>query len=197
MKPRLNLHQKRNPRNNITWLRINDPMSYKASILLGRITKVKGYEGAVTIKLEKSFTDKIPDLKSVFLEIEGKPVPFIIAESDYMGNSILKIKFKGYDSIKKINEFTGCSVFLASGNGIKSDNSDLSGLIGFQVISADQSLAGFITKIIDNPGQLLLNVEMETGKQLLVPLHEDLIVRINKKKKLIIMDLPEGLIEIN
>ena len=54
-------------------------MAYKNDILLGRITKVSGYEGAVTVKLEKIFTENIPQMESVFLEIEGRPVPFFIS----------------------------------------------------------------------------------------------------------------------
>ncbi len=60
-------------------------MAYNANILLGRISKVHGFEGAVTVKLEKNLIENIPDMESVFLEIEGKPVPFFIEESDYPG----------------------------------------------------------------------------------------------------------------
>jgi 16S rRNA processing protein RimM len=172
-------------------------MSYKTSILLGRIIKVKNNEGVVTIRLEKSSTDKIPGMKSVFLEIEGKAVPFIISGTVTPGEGILKLKFDGYDTIEKIHEFNGCRVFLNPGERLTSRNNDLSSLTGFHITTADKSLAGFITDIIDNPGQLLINVETKTGEQLLIPLHEDLIVRIDQRKKLIIMDLPEGLTEIN
>ena len=76
-------------------------MAYKSNILLGRITKVSGYEGAVTVKLEKIFTENIPQMESVFLEIEGRPVPFFISDSEYSGADILKLRFEGYDSIEK------------------------------------------------------------------------------------------------
>jgi 16S rRNA processing protein RimM len=172
-------------------------MSYKTGILLGHIIKVKDNKGAVTIRLEKPSTDKIQGMKSVFLEIEGKPVPFIISGTITSGEGILKLKFEGYDTIEKIHEFNGCRVFLNSGKKLTSGNNDLISLIGFHITTADKSLAGFITDIIDNPGQLLINVETKTGEQLLIPLHEDLIVSIDQRKKLIIMDLPEGLTGIN
>ena len=96
-------------------IRIIDPMAYKNEILLGRITKVSGYEGAVAIKLEKFFTENIPSMESVFLEIEGRPVPFFIADIDYSGADILKLQFEGYDSSERVSEFVGCRVFLTSG----------------------------------------------------------------------------------
>ena len=76
-------------------------MAYKSNILLGRITKVSGYEGAVAVKLEKIFTENIPQMESVFLEIEGRPVPFFISDIEYSGADILKLSFEGYDSLKK------------------------------------------------------------------------------------------------
>jgi ribosomal 30S subunit maturation factor RimM len=42
-----------------------------------------------------------------------------------------------------------------------------------------------------------MNVRIEKDKEILIPLHEDLIIRIDNKKKIIKMDLPQGLMEIN
>ena len=88
------------------------PMAYNSNILLGRIIKVSGYEGAVAVKLEKEFTENIPQMESVFLEIEGRPVPFFISDSEYSGADILKLKFEGYESVDKdqgIHQDAGCS----------------------------------------------------------------------------------------
>jgi 16S rRNA processing protein RimM len=63
--------------------------------------------------------------------------------------------------------------------------------------SRGDRLLGEVTNIIENPGQILLILKSPEGKEILIPFHEDFIVSINKKKKLIEMDLPEGLTEIN
>ncbi|MCX6334341.1 MAG: ribosome maturation factor RimM [Bacteroidia bacterium] len=171
-------------------------MAYNANILLGRISKVHGYEGAVTVKLEKTFIENIPYMESVFLEIEGKPVPFFIDESEYPGSDILRLKFEGYGTFEKVNEFTGCRVFLTTGE--KEHTS--AGVMSFQnykVILPDNNLVGTISDIIENPGQWLLNISTPDKKEILIPFHEDLIRSIDKRKKVIIMDLPEGLLEIN
>ena len=78
-------------------------MAYRSNILLGRITKLSGYEGAVAVKLEKIFTENIPEMESVFLEIEGRPVPFFISGIEYTGADILKLSFEGYNSIEKVS----------------------------------------------------------------------------------------------
>jgi len=171
-------------------------MAYDANILLGRISKVHGFEGAVTVILEKTFIKNIPEMESVFLEIEGKPVPFFIKESDYPGGDILRLIFDGYDTFEKVNEFAGCRVFLTKGDK-KRSGSDVKTFFNYKVCLPDNSLIGTIRELFENPGQWLLEIKTPAGKELLIPFHEDLIVSIDKRKKIIIMNLPEGLTDLN
>jgi 16S rRNA processing protein RimM len=172
-------------------------VAYNVHILLGRILKADGFDGSVTIKLEEAFREKIPEMESVFLEIDGKPVPFFISESESAVNDILRLKFNGYDSIEKINEFVGCRVYLTTPGTGKSKVLNSSGFTGYSVFLPGNRLLGEVTDIIENPGQILLILKSPAGKEILVPFHEDFIISVNKRKKLIEMDLPEGLTEIN
>jgi 16S rRNA processing protein RimM len=173
-------------------------MAYKNNILLGRITKVSGYEGAVAVKVEKIFTENIPQMESVFLEIEGRPVPFFISELEYSGADILKLWFEGYDSAEKISEFVGCRIFLTNEVADeKNQKPDSQLLIGYQVYTRESILLGPISDIISNNGQWLLNIVYMNKKNVLIPFHEDLIISIDKRKKLVIMDVPDGLLELN
>jgi 16S rRNA processing protein RimM len=171
-------------------------VAYNADILLGRILKARGFDGTVTVKLEEAFFEKIPELESVFLEIDGKPVPFFIAESESSGADLLWLKFDGYDSLEKIIGFIGCNIFLTAGEISKSVFKS-SRLTGFTVFLPQKILLGTVNDIIENPGQVLLVLESAEGKELLIPLHEDFIISVDKRKKQIVMDLPEGLTEIN
>jgi 16S rRNA processing protein RimM len=172
-------------------------MAYKSNILLGRITKVSGYEGAVTVKLEKKYSENIPLMESVFLEIEGRPVPFFISDSEYSGADILKLSFEGYTSIEKVSEFTGCNVFLTTGVPDNNQEEDIRSLTGYKVFMQDEKLLGSIKEVIQNPGQLLLNIISTENNEILIPFHEHFIVSIDKKKRIIVMNIPEGLTEIN
>ena len=170
-------------------------MAYKCDILLGRITKASGYEGAVAVKLEKIFTENIPQMESVFLEIEGRPVPFFISESEYSGADVLKLWFEGYDSNEKISEFIGCRIFLTS--VIASDKLKEEGIIGYKVFEQDGQLLGSISRVAPNNGQWLITVVSENRKEILIPFHEHFIVSIDKGNNSVIMNIPEGLKDIN
>ncbi|MBN2632313.1 MAG: 16S rRNA processing protein RimM [Bacteroidales bacterium] len=171
-------------------------MGYNATILLGRISKIHGFEGAVTVKLERTFVEKIPEMESVFIEFEGKPVPFFIEDHEYRGGDILRLKFSGYDSFDRVREFAGCRIFLTSGKAPGKEK-DTGSIKGFKIMLSDGTLTGTITRIIENPGQLLLELSAADNKAILIPFHDDLIISTDIKKKIIVMDLPEGLTEIN
>jgi 16S rRNA processing protein RimM len=66
--------------------------------------------------------------------------------------------------------------------------------LGYTVVEAGKEL-GKILEIIEQPHQLLCRLEIE-GKEVLIPLHEDTILKVDKKKQQVIVELPEGLLEI-
>ena len=172
-------------------------MAYNREILLGRITKIHSYDGSVTVRLEKAFIENITEMESVFLEIEGRLVPFFISRYDYSGAEIIKLTFEDYDSSEKIREFQGVRVFLTTTGNIKSLSPDNTDVKGYKIILQDKTLVGTIKDIIHNPGQSLLSVLSVNGKEILIPFHEDFIASIDTGKKILTMSLPEGLIEIN
>ncbi len=193
----LKRHLTKRPGNNSSCVRIIDPMAYRENILLGRIIKASGYKGAVSVKLERIFTENIPDMESVFLEVEGRPVPFFISDFEYNGGDIIKLTFEGYESPDKISEFTGCDVFLTTDTKGQETNEDRGSLDGYMVILPAGNLLGTVIEMIFNSGQWLLNIESPGKKEILVPFHEDLVLSIDHSKMHIIMEIPEGLSEIN
>jgi 16S rRNA processing protein RimM len=172
-------------------------MTYRYNILLGKVSRINGYDGSVTVKLEKFFLDNIPEIESVFLEINNKPVPFFISFSEYSGGDILKLKFDGYESFEKVSEFTGCNVFLTTINEEETQADKPDNILGFKIISGDKNLIGTVKEIIQNPGQDLLKIISPEKKEILIPFHEDLIAGFDEKEKTIMVELPEGLTDLN
>ncbi len=173
-------------------------MAYNAEIQLGRILKVYGNDGSVTVKLERQFIENIPEVESVFIITEGRPVPFFLSEVFYNGGESAIVRFDTYDSIEKVREFCGCSIFLTSvPDDIATDLPAASHVVGFTVVLPDRSIAGTISSIIENPAQWLLVVTSPEGKEILIPFHEDLVKKVNRRSRIIVMDIPEGLTGIN
>jgi 16S rRNA processing protein RimM len=172
-------------------------VAYIANISLGRILKIQGYDGTLTVKLEKDFIENIPGMESVFLEIEGKPVPFFISSSVYEGGDILKLKLDGYGSYEKVSGFAGCGIFLTSGCEKTGTSSGNENITGFRVVLRDKTIIGDVEEIIKNPGHDLMKIISPDRKEILIPFHRDFIVRFDEKKKIITVQLPEGLLDLN
>jgi len=172
-------------------------MDSDPKILLGKIIKSCGFNGEVTVRLEKAFEKKFPEMESVFLEIEGKQVPFFVSSSEMIDNTLARFAFEGYDSFEKIKEFIGCRVFLVSDSGEEFLENDLSHLKGYRIRTLHDELLGTVQEIIENPGQILLSVLPPEGNNILVPLHEDFIVNVDHRRRVITMDLPDGLTDLN
>lgn len=172
-------------------------MAQTRNILLGKIIKIHGFEGAVAVRLEKNFSENIPMMEPVFLEIDGRPVPFFIDYFEKINSEKAILKFQDYGTIEKIKEFTGCNIFFQSGTAPDDHDNDQIDLMGFKIVSGEGNPVGDVVEIIKNPSQWLLKAARKDGGVTLVPLHEDLIIRIDEKLKTIVMNLPEGLEGIN
>jgi 16S rRNA processing protein RimM len=172
-------------------------MACEKHILLGIIKKIHGYKGAVTVKIAKIFSENIPGIESVFLEIDGKPVPFFIDFFEQIGPEKIRLRFEGYDTSAKIKEFVGCKIFFTKSSHDEMESDDLQRLAGYKVVTMDNIPIGKIKEIIKNPGQLLLNISGKSGKIILIPLHEDLVSEVMPDKKIIVMDIPEGITDLN
>ncbi len=172
-------------------------MASHNKILLGTIVKIHGYDGTVIVKSEQRFVEGIKDMESVFIETDGKPVPFFISSAELYGDETIKMKFSGYESYEKISEFNGCRVFLTTEEEESNSAGDISRLLGFKVLLKNRKPVGTITGIINNSFQDILKITSPENQEILVPFHPDLITRIDEVKKKLFADLPGGLTEIN
>ena len=167
-------------------------------ILLGKIIKTHGYNGAVVIALEGDFSEKVKEMESVFVEVDGKPVPFFFAETTVSSPSTLISTFDYYTSDAQVREFIGCRVY----SEIQlSELSDISGLpasyVGYQVKNTDGSVVGKVSKVVSYPMQVMFEIESSNADPVLIPFNPEWIENEDRSKKLLILRLPQGLESIN
>ncbi|HKL66359.1 MAG TPA: ribosome maturation factor RimM [Bacteroidales bacterium] len=174
------------------------PVNDTELIPLGKIAKVHGYSGAVILKPGDDFSDELQEMEWIFIETDGKPVPFFVSSIKTHSSGNIILKFDGYDSSEKVREFTGCRVLKKESN-MKTDSSlpHQEILTGYKLLKPDNEPVGIVKKVMTLPMQYMLVLENEDGDELLVPLNEEWIMDINKEEKVIIMDLPGGILEVN
>ncbi len=160
---------------------------------IGRITKTYGFEGAVIVRNEGGITRVPKQGEPVFVVIDGIPVPFFTREAWSPSPGTLVISFDDYLTDKSVIGFKGCEVRTVREDNIKSDPNSLE---GYTIIDKQSGFRGVIARVIENPGQMIAAVTAPEG-EILIPMHKDLIISVDKKRKMIEMSLPSGLTGIN
>ncbi|MBN1790118.1 MAG: hypothetical protein JW830_06465 [Bacteroidales bacterium] len=166
-------------------------------ILLGTLTKPHGTKGLALIRLKDLKAEDIKKGGSVFVEIDGLLVPFFMESFQERSADSIILKLEGIQSETGLKELTGSNVYVLASQ-IKRKRKMLSGipqLSGYRVKDLHTGFtgtAGEITGMASNP---LLQVYHE-GHEYLVPVHEDIILEINDKERMIVIEAPEGLFDL-
>ena len=167
-------------------------------ILLGRIIKAHGFNGAVVIALEDNFSDKIEMMESVFVESDGRPVPFFIESAYPTGTASAIVEFRFYDSDSSIAEFIGSRVLVPGKSSPDRDRGSIPmDLVGFTIISDEGIEAGVVISILSLPMQVMLEIESAGSERILVPYHVDMVIDLDSKRRQLILRIPDGLLTLN
>ena len=68
-------------------------------------------------------------------------------------------------------------------------------VIDFKIYNSKKEFIGSIEEIIEIPNNTIIQTTVE-GKEVLIPFNEKTLIKINKKKKEMTIDIPDGLIEL-
>lgn len=166
---------------------------------VGFIQKPHGIHGELVIRFQEEYYETLEECPALFLEIDNLLVPYFISEDGLRfksGESVIT-RLDWVDSDKKAKDLCGLSVYVGQDDVIVSDE-ELSPheLVGFQLFDETIGLIGEINDVHDYAGNLLLSVDYQ-GKEALVPLNEDLIVRIDEELREIELQIPEGLFDLD
>ena len=164
---------------------------------LGTISKTRGAAGSVVLKLDNTISERFYEMESVFLKIEGLLVPFFINVAEPLDQKNILLNFDSVSTENQCKELIGCKVYTDFSDVIIPDKktSHYNYLIGFTLWDHKYGNVGKIGEILFYPDNPVFQI-MQDQKEIIVPLHEDLIVEIDSQKKRIKVNLPEGLLEI-
>lgn len=162
---------------------------------IGLIKKPHGLKGDVNFSLEGGFT--LEEVPALFLEIDGQLVPHFIESCSENGEKVT-IKFEDINSIDDAKQIGGKKVFLQKSVRPKLPKGKYydDEIIGFAVSDETSGLLGTLEEIITAGANRLLVIKKES-KEVLIPENGPFIKEIQKDKKIILVNLPEGFLDMN
>lgn len=122
-------------------------------------------------------------------------LPYFIEETSIKNETQVYIKLEGVNTREAAQELTARPVWLPEAQFKKyvAKTAPVS-LLGYHLIDRGQDL-GEVLEVIEQPFQLLCRIDWK-GKEALIPVHENFLQKIDPRKKQVILELPDGLLEI-
>ncbi len=171
-------------------------MFLKDHFYLGKIVKKHSFKGEVIAQIEADFIEIISTLESVWIEESNQLIPFFIDKISQKKPLLFRFHLEDVNTEHEAKKLIGKSLYIPKSELPEYENYfSLKELQGFIVVDNIYGNIGAITYIDDNTTQVILEVKYGE-KKILIPYHNDFIVKIDAKNQELHLSLPEGLLDL-
>lgn len=165
---------------------------------LGYVVKTHGLHGELSIMLDVDFPDAYQNLESVFVATSGSDtlVPFFVEHTAVRQNKAL-IKFEEIDTIEEAETLLKARLYLPLERlpSLEDDQFYYHEIIGYTVEDQQQGTLGTVRDVYESTGQDMIVMQYRE-KEVLIPINDDIVPRVDKKQSIVYVALPEGLLDI-
>jgi 16S rRNA processing protein RimM len=165
---------------------------------IGKLGKIFGLDLQLRVHvltgMEELWDAHIQNNQAIYVGIDGFKIPFFVATFDD-GKEL--VQFKKVDSESLIKEMSGCDIFIEQTEELKQRVVDVDALITLEIFDANTNqLIGIIDRIEEYPAHPMAII-VRDGEEIMIPIVEDWIVEIQEEQRRIVMELPEGLVDLS
>src|SRR5690606_12574855 len=164
---------------------------------LGKIVKKYSFKGEVLVKLDTDEPEIYENMESVFIALGNNLVPFFIEECSFHKSDLIRLKLEDVTSEADADLLIKSELYLPLGflPKLTGNKFYFHEIIGFVMEDINQGKLGVIKGINDSTAQALFEIDKD-GKEILIPVNDDFIVKVDRDTKKIIVDTPEGLVDL-
>ena len=159
---------------------------------IAQVLKSYGTEGEVIISFYSNDHKNINKKEAIFIFFDGLSVPFFISAIQNKGTNKAQVKFEFIDSLEAAEELVSKKLHIPAEKLGASDTNDEStkyGLLGYTLVDQNNNTIGIIKDIHNYSGNVCLIVD-----EYLIPFHKEIIIKKDTKSRILILNIPEGLI---
>ena len=140
--------------------------------------------------------DEIEELNYFLLDINDKLIPYFVENITFHSNKSF-VLFQDLKTLEAANQLVGISAYLPLDLLPEKDGNDFYSheVVDFLVIDEEKGELGKVQEIIEYPTQSLIQIVIN-GKEVLIPIHDDIIQDVNREEKKIYIKAPNGLIDM-
>jgi 16S rRNA processing protein RimM len=163
---------------------------------IGRFVATFGLKGELVLLHTLGKKTSLKGLTALFIEEKKESfIPWFVESTKIKNEEELYVKLEGINTREQAVKLAQKQVWLPEADFKKfSSKSSPISFLGYEIVENDKVL-GKVLEVIEQPHQVLCRIDLN-GKEAFIPLHEETIRKIDKKKGQVVVDLPEGLLEI-
>ena len=167
-------------------------------ISVARIARPQGNRGEVIADLHTDFPERFAALSTALIKCANGEIITLKLEGSRLYKGRVVLKFTGYDDIDMAEQLRAAHVCVTREQLVKlpDDTWYDFDLIDCEVTTTDGSRIGRVTAVEHYGAAPLLVLESEARRELLIPLALDICVEIDTANKRIVVDPPEGLLDL-
>lgn len=157
---------------------------------------VFGVKGQLVLTHKLGKKSSLKGLDVLFLEMKtGEMLPYFIVETTIKNEAEIYIQLEGVNTREAAQAIVNRPVWLPEADFKKyAAKTAAISLLGYHIIDGSTDL-GEILEVIEQPHQILCRIDWK-GKEALIPLHEDFVRKVDARKKQVLVELPEGLMDV-
>jgi len=162
----------------------------------GKLVAVHGLKGELIFKHELGKKTSLKDLKAIFIEDRKDSfLPWFIESAKARSANEILLKLETINTREAAAKLSQKEIWLTEEDFKKlSAKSAPANLLGYTIINNKERLSE-VLEVIEQPHQLLCRIELN-NKEVLIPINEGFLKKVDHKKKEVIVELPEGLLDI-
>lgn len=162
----------------------------------GKLVAASGLKGELIFKHELGKKTSLKDLKAIFIEDKKDSfLPWFIESAKIKNESEIYLKLEGVETREAAAKLSPKEVWMTEADFKKyAAITAPASLLGYTIINNNEKLSE-VLEVIEQPHQILCRIEINT-KEVLIPINESFLKKIDHKKREVIVELPDGLLEI-
>ncbi len=170
--------------------------THEGYFFFGKLIRTHGYRGGLKALLDVDQPQEYRELDMVFIEIRGSLVPWVV-ESIHMEGAKANIKLQDVSTMEAAEKMVGSILYLPVEllPKLRGNKFYYHEVTGFQVVDRTHGSIGSIERVLELPGNPLFVIRFN-DKEILLPITDAIIKKVDRKKKQIETEAPEGLLEI-
>ena len=167
-------------------------------IIVARAVRTRGLKGELVAEVLTDFPARFEDVTELTAVAAGKERKQVELENYWFQNDRMVLKFAGYDTIETAKALVGYEFGLPEAERVELEADEYYDweLEGCTVESKLGESVGKVREILRTGGVELLVVVGEEGREVFVPMAESIVVEIDIARKKILIDPPEGLLDL-